>query len=594
MPDHHTVTFGLGTLRVELVEEERFWVLGLGPATTADLLAEMVAALVYHYDPELGGGTALTDVQINDGDFAVRRRRDGSFELRLLAARAREGNIEPSLLLLYLVQLMAYEDWNVDGTLTGLPVLLGNPSVAFEGVARGLRYRYRDLGQPEERAQREAERWIHDFGRSREGRGYRPWVERFLAGQLPLSFGGDLRERWWRLMPVQTKLGVLELAGRHHPTSAEAKSARNLRIFIDRLAREIGRAPAADAAPFPLNDLSRDGWLQLLEEAKVPPNERAQVADELLAHWPYRSLDQLLAAVPGARALRRVKSRLSLGRVLVPAEEGTLNSLGPVSKEVAPSRALANAELFAVRPLPRALHAAASTTFLSFEQYMDAALHDPRWGYYAQRVQIGKAGHFDTHPEEHSPDYGQWLAAWAHAAWRDLVAQGELGATDPLPIIEFGAGNGRLARDFLDAVARWPDLAARVQYRIYEMSASLRDKQRELLGQDAQIVAGDARRPAAALQRDFPDGLRGLVLSNEVPDAFGVHKLLLGADGQSLVALVAPRIEPSVRDALEPSLAGRIEAANAAVRARFALVGNGADLYLDAATFGEVMSALQG
>ena len=48
------------------------------PAATAELLAEIVAALAYHYDRDADGGTALVDFAINDGDFVVRRRADDS------------------------------------------------------------------------------------------------------------------------------------------------------------------------------------------------------------------------------------------------------------------------------------------------------------------------------------------------------------------------------------------------------------------------------------------------------------------------------------------------------------------------------------
>jgi SAM-dependent MidA family methyltransferase len=606
LPEHHTLTFGLGAIQIELSEGKRSWSVALGAEASAELLAEMVAALVYHYEPGLRGGTAIADVCINDGDFAVRRREDGSFELRLLAARAREGGIGPSLLLLYLVQLMAYEDWSVDGDLVGLPVLLGNPSLAFEGVLRGLRYRYRDLGQPEEQGRREAERWIFEFGRSREGRAYRPWVERFLAGRLPPSFGADLRERWWRLIPMQTKLGVLELGARRDPASHEARSARTQKAFLDRISHEIGRIPEQDPGLLRINELGRDGLLELLTEAGVPAETRAGIASELLSHWPYRSLDQLLGLVPGARGLRRMKSRISFGRVISDADEGTLASLPPRAKDGAARRVLANPELFGVVSLQAAWHARAARTFLTFEAYMDSALHDPLWGYYAQSVRIGKMGHFDTHPEEQSPDYGKWVAAWAFKAWADLVAHGELAETDPFPVIEFGAGNGRLARDFLDALAqgsseriagdrsRWMTFAARVQYRIYERSASLRERQKALLGEGAWVVAGDARAPRETLTRDFPGGLKGFVLSNELPDAFGVHKVILSAEGCALVALVIPRVEPAVKDALGEDLARRIEAANAALRGTFGLSGNAADSYLDGATYADVMKALAG
>src|SRR6185312_8808321 len=291
LPDHHVLKFGRGGLHVERVEAQRSWLIPLGPGTTAELLTEMVAALVYHYDPDDAGGTALTDVFINDGDFVVRRLASGAFDLRLTAARRCESDVSPNLLLLYLIQLMAYEDWEVDGGLVGLPVLASNPSVAFEGMRRGRRARWRDTGRSEEEGAQEAMRWIDDFGRSREGRAYRPRAERFLAGQLPLAFGDDLRERWWRLMPLRTKLGLVELRARQDSASPAAAEARALASLIDGLAGHIGH-PDRHAG---LNDLGHDDLVALLAETGVPPETRGRVAGELLAGWPYRSLDDLLA-----------------------------------------------------------------------------------------------------------------------------------------------------------------------------------------------------------------------------------------------------------------------------------------------------------
>jgi SAM-dependent MidA family methyltransferase len=593
LPDHHPLLFGRGSLHVELADGELSWLVSLGPHPTADLLAEMIAALVYHYDPELEGGTAVTDVCVNDGDFVARRRPDGGFDVRLTAARRREGGIGTNLLLLYLVQLMTYEDWSIDGDLVGLPVLISNPSVAFDGVVRGLRYRYQDLGQPEALAQQESRRWIRDFARSREGRAYRPWVERFLAGHLPPSFGDDPRERWWRLTSLQTKLNVLELRARQDHSATT--SAADLRTFLDRLSREIGHVPKEDPAAVRINDLGRDGLLDLLEQAQIPADSRAGVADDVLTHWPFRSLDHLLALAPGARPLRRIKSRISFGTVVPDEDQGTLNSLGPAPRAGDPTRALANPELFGALSLPPSLHATAARTFPTFEAYMDAALHDSKWGYYAHNVLIGRAGHFDTNPEDFSPHYGRWTATLAFRFWRDMIARGELSETDQFPVIEFGAGNGRLARDFLDAVARddrWRTFASRVEYRIYETSASLRDKQRRLLGTDAIVAEGDARRPEATVMRDFPAGVRGVVFTNEVPDAFGVHKVVLAPEGRALAALVVPRVEDALRAALSDDLSRRITDADGTVRHTLGLRGNTGDLYLDGGTYAAVMEAL--
>jgi len=243
LPDHHPLSFGQGAVQVESPSGRLAAVVRLGSRVTADLLAEMIAALVYHYEPALDGGTALTDVCINDGDFVARRRTDGGFELRLATARRREGGIGPHLLLLYLIQMMAYEDWSVDGKLVGLPLLVSNPSVAFEGLTRGLGYRARDLGLSEEESLREARQWIRDFGHSVEGRAYRPWTERFLDGALPLSFGADPRERWWRLIPLQKKLGFLELCARQGAGADQAAaSARAVRTFLERCACWTRRA----------------------------------------------------------------------------------------------------------------------------------------------------------------------------------------------------------------------------------------------------------------------------------------------------------------------------------------------------------------
>jgi SAM-dependent MidA family methyltransferase len=616
LPDHHPITFGGGSVGIELADNGLRWVVFLGPRPTADLLAEMVAALVYHYDPDTDGGTALTDVCINDGDFAVKRRRDGSFELRLTAARRREGGIGPSLFLLYLIQLLAYEDWSVDGELVGLPMLVSNPSVAFEGLVRGLGYRCQDLGRPQEEASREARRWIGDFGRSAEGRAYRPWVDRFVAGRLPFTFGGDPRERWWRLLPLQTKLAVLQLRARQSRQASDgpsgsdrgaedADSAHELQILLDRLSLEIGRVPDDEPGTVRVNDLGRVELVRLLEEAGIPAASRDQVADEALVHWPHRSMDHLVAKVPGAAGLRKLESRLSFGRVVPQADQATTRSLGPPAKqsEAGATRPLANPEVFGGRILPPSLQAIATRTFPTFEAYMDVALHDPKWGYYGHGVQIGVTGHFDTHPESLSPHYGRWVAGRAFHLWQEMLARGELSETDAFPIVEFGAGNGRLARDFLDAVAQAandptrPELlrlrtfASRLEYRIYETSASLRDRQRELLGRDAIVGEGDARHPARTLKRDFPDGLKGLVVTNEVPDAFGVHKIVLTAEGRALAALVVPRVEATLRDLLGEVFSRRITDANEAVRRTFGFQDHLGDFYLDGATYTEMMEA---
>ena len=143
----------------------------------------------------------------------------------------------------------------------------------------------------------------------------------------------------------------------------------------------------------------------------MPAGAREGVAADMLARWPYRSLDHLVAQVPGARALRRLKSRIAFGRVVADAEQGTLASLGPRRRAGRRASAPSPTPRCSARlPVPPALHAAAVRTFPTFEAYMDAALHDPGWGYYRTAVSIGRGGHFITNPESLSPRYGKWIA----------------------------------------------------------------------------------------------------------------------------------------------------------------------------------------
>ena len=64
---------------------------------------------------------------------------------------------------------------------------------------------------------------------------------------------------------------------------------------------------------------------------------------------------------------------------------------------------------------------------VSFERFMEFALHDPQAGYYARKVRtVGRRGDFST-AATLSPVLGRAIAAWA-------------AETGPLPVIEVGAG----------------------------------------------------------------------------------------------------------------------------------------------------------
>ncbi len=146
---------------------------------------------------------------------------------------------------------------------------------------------------------------------------------------------------------------------------------------------------------------------------------------------------------------------------------------------------------------------AANGGWLDFERYMELALYAPGLGYYsAGSAKLGPHGDFVTAPEL-SAIFGQVVAAQLRSLLADLVS--------PV-ILELGAGTGSLAKAVLDSFAS--DGGPLPQYWILELSADLRERQREKLA----AYEGNVRWLDA-----LPDtAFEGVILGNEVVDALPV------------------------------------------------------------------------
>lgn len=146
----------------------------------------------------------------------------------------------------------------------------------------------------------------------------------------------------------------------------------------------------------------------------------------------------------------------------------------------------------------------ASDGWISFAHFMQLALYANKLGYYAGgSAKLGKDGDFTTAPEI-TPLFGATLANFVS----EIIPNG------PLRLLEFGAGSGKLARDILLMLAASGRPAT--EYLIVELSAELRERQRNLLADFPQVHWLDA--PPAAFS--------GLVLANEVLDAMPVPLLV--------------------------------------------------------------------
>jgi SAM-dependent MidA family methyltransferase len=185
---------------------------------------------------------------------------------------------------------------------------------------------------------------------------------------------------------------------------------------------------------------------------------------------------------------------------------------------------------------------------LTVAAFMEMALYDPDEGYYARAEQrSGRAGDFFTSVDVGAL-FGELLSELVVRAWRALGAPTGSGA---FVLCEAGAGNGRLARDVLDALAQGaPATYAHVSVALVERSASARAAQRDVLGPHGGRLLWS--------RDDLPDAFDGLIIANELLDAMPVHRvqmtpaglqeLYVVAEGEHLVLRPGPVSTPRLLD----------------------------------------------
>ncbi len=156
---------------------------------------------------------------------------------------------------------------------------------------------------------------------------------------------------------------------------------------------------------------------------------------------------------------------------------------------------------------------------ISFREVMQAALYDPRHGYYTRLRGFGPAGDFITSPERH-PAFGWLLGRQALDVWEAL------GRPEPFRILELGAGTGALASSLVAFLRA--ESVDQLVYTLDEVSPSLREVQRERLTDPAFRWEG-ADEPAH------------FILANEVADALPVTRGFVRG-GRIYELLVGPEL----------------------------------------------------
>lgn len=151
---------------------------------------------------------------------------------------------------------------------------------------------------------------------------------------------------------------------------------------------------------------------------------------------------------------------------------------------------------------------------ISFEKFMDLTLYAPGLGYYsAGSEKIGVFGDFTTAPEI------SCLFSYCVAKQCKQILD-QLGGGS---ILEFGAGSGKMAVDILTYLSEQHALPE--HYFILETSADLKEKQRKTFETQAPHVL-----PKIQWLETLPTQFQGVMLANEVLDAFPVHRFLIDHD----------------------------------------------------------------
>ncbi|MGI8483780.1 MAG: class I SAM-dependent methyltransferase [Thermomicrobiales bacterium] len=155
---------------------------------------------------------------------------------------------------------------------------------------------------------------------------------------------------------------------------------------------------------------------------------------------------------------------------------------------------------------------------ITVARFMERALYEPGIGYYqTPERRPGRGGDFITSPEIHA-FFGFTLARQIADCWRRLERP------NPFVVREYGPGIGGLAYDILAALSVY-DLEVRnaIQYHLVDVNPHRMHDALEAMVEVglAEIVSVETPQQAAE------NPVTGVVLANEVADAFPVHQVIV-------------------------------------------------------------------
>ena len=198
---------------------------------------------------------------------------------------------------------------------------------------------------------------------------------------------------------------------------------------------------------------------------------------------------------------------------------------------------------------------------ITFRDYMQICLQDPDAGYYSTgKVDIGTKDDnednidFHTYPEIFSPQFGYGVAKQTLKFWQ------QMGKPKDFKIVEMGAGNGTLCRDFLQsALTLDKEFYEAVDYIIVDRGRGLIERQKAT---NRDFIDKIFWLNASADELPLKD-IEGVFISNELIDTFPVHRVrsindelkevYLTYEGDNIVEFWDDISDPAIEEWLEQS-----------------------------------------
>ena len=145
---------------------------------------------------------------------------------------------------------------------------------------------------------------------------------------------------------------------------------------------------------------------------------------------------------------------------------------------------------------------------ITFAEFMDIALYWPGKGYYtSENVRWGKDGDYLTSIDV-SPVFGRLLAHQINEMWQNL------GSPPQFSIIEVGAGREELSFHIRDTIKKlFPEFYKTADFQLVDVNPIHIQKLEERTSFHSSI-------------EDIKPGITGCIISNELIDAFPVHRVV--------------------------------------------------------------------